>query len=331
MSQLRLNPLVGRWVTVSAARADRPSTFVSRQVPVAGDPSRPCPFCPGNEEATPPALETYGPSGTWLVRVVPNLFPAFHGGAPMAVEHIGPVFTQAPASGIHEVLVFTPTHGTSWADLDDRQAGLVMAAIRDRMEDHAGTAGVRYSQAIVNHGREAGASMEHGHGQLLGIPFVPEEIATEEAGFARFAGGCLLCTTAQAEADAGHRLLLETEGAVAICPFWSGTPYEALVIPRQCTGHLDRATPADLVAVGRILRDTLSCLHGLLGDVSYNLVFHTAPHHSEHPFHWHVHVLPKITTQAGFELGTGVLINIVPPELAAQQLRGARVASAAGG
>ncbi len=110
MSQLRLNPLTGRWVTVAAERASRPGELISRQLPVEADPSRKCPFCPGNEEATPPALETYGPGGTWLVRVVPNLFPAFEGSEPLRVQNLGPVFTQASASGVHEVLVFSPEH-----------------------------------------------------------------------------------------------------------------------------------------------------------------------------------------------------------------------------
>jgi len=187
MSQLRLNPLAGRWVTISGDRAFRPAAFDPRMLVVEPDP-RPCPFCPGHEEATPPALETYGPAGQWLVRVVPNAYPAFSGHDPLTVEHLGPVFTQARASGIHEILVISPEHDISWADLDDKQSGLVMAAMRDRFEDHASTPGVRYTQAIVNHGREAGASLEHPHGQLLGIPFVPKELADEEHGFERFAG-----------------------------------------------------------------------------------------------------------------------------------------------
>ena len=170
MSQLRLDPLTGRWVVIAAERAARPDAFTRPVLEVQADPSR-CPFCPGNEEAVPPALETYGPSGSWLVRVVPNLYPAFSGDEPMAVTTLGPVFTQAPASGIHEVLVLSPEHGSPWSALSDAQAGLVMAAIRDRVAEHASTAGLRYSQVIVNSGREAGASLEHPHAQLLGMPF----------------------------------------------------------------------------------------------------------------------------------------------------------------
>ncbi len=322
MSQLRLNPLTGRWVTVAVERAARPGDLISRQLPVESDPDRLCPFCPGNEEATPPALETYGSTGAWQVRVVPNLFPAFEGNEPLRVQNLGPVWTQASASGVHEVLVFTPDHAGSWADLDDKQAGLAMAAIRDRMEDHARRSTVRYTQAIVNAGREAGASLEHPHGQLLGIPFVPGEIAEEEAGFRRYEGSCLLCTTLEAELQTGHRVVLEDERVIVICPFWSGAPYEMLVIPRAHEVHLENTSPSDVVAVGRAIRDALVRLRTHVGDAAYNLVFHTAPHHHEGPFHWHVHIVPRLTSLAGFEQGTGVMINIVAPELAAHHLAG---------
>jgi UDPglucose--hexose-1-phosphate uridylyltransferase len=321
MSELRLNPLTGRWVTVATERAARPGEFTPTRLPVEADPNRPCPFCPGHEESTPPALETYGAEGSWLLRVVPNRYPAFSGDEPMAVTNLGPVFRQAPASGIHEVLVLTPDHEATFADLDDAQVGLVMAAIRDRLEVHARRPGVRYSQAIVNHGREAGASLRHPHGQLLGIPFVPGEVAEEEAGFRRFAGSCLLCTMIEAEVDAGWRVVHEDEHALVVCPFWSGTPYEMLALPKAHEGHITDAKPGDLVAVGRALRDCLDKLRTRVDDLAYNLVFHTLPHHHDDEFHWHVHVLPRVASVVGFEQGTGVLINIVAPEDAAATLR----------
>ena len=66
-------------------------------------------------------------------------------------------------------------------------------------------------------------------------------------------------------------------------------------------------------------------LRDIHGDISYNLVFHTAPHHYNGSYHWHVHLFPKLVTTAGFERGTGVMINIVPPETAAAQLRNVAV------
>ena len=328
MNQLRLDPLSGRWVVVSPGRSERPYSFVTRSPELPDPLGRPCPFCPGNEESTPPALETYGRDGRWNIRIVPNLYPAFFGDDTMAVRNLGPVHVQASASGIHEVLVLSREHGGSLADLDDRDAGLVMAALRDRMEEHARTPHIRYTQAIVNHGREAGASLSHPHGQLLGMPFVPGEIVEEEKAFARFEGGCILCATIEAELSEGHRVVLADDRTVVVAPFWSGTPYELLVIPQAHEAHLQGSAPADLAGFGRIVRDTLSTLAARLGDVSYNLVFHTAPHHHSGVYHWHAHIWPKLVSTAGFEQGTGVLINIVPPELAAQELRAAvKVAS----
>jgi UDPglucose--hexose-1-phosphate uridylyltransferase len=116
-------------------------------------------------------------------------------------------------------------------------------------------------------------------------------------------------------------VVLEDERVIVVCPFWSGTPFEMLVIPKEHETHLARSSPPDIVAVGRALRTVLERLRRAVGDIAYNVVFHTAPHHQrdEH-FHWHVHVLPRLTSTAGFEQGTGVLINIVAPEAAAQSL-----------
>ncbi len=338
MNELRWNPLSGQWVTIATERAARPSDFAPRFLPVEAEPGRPCPFCPGHEDEFPPALESYARDGEWLVRVVPNKYPAFRGTEPLALSVLGPVFTQAPASGIHEVLVLSPDHQRAWADLDDRQVALVMAAVRDRVEEHGRHAVVRNSLVVVNHGREAGASLEHPHGQLLGTPFVPEVVAQEAAAFGGFDGSCLLCTTVEQERSEDHRVVVDGERAVALSPYWAGSPYELLVVPVAHDADLARSDPADVVAVGRALRDGLRRVRGLLGDVPYNLVLHTGPavqataagpavqateagpRDIDGRFHWHVHVVPRVTSVAGFEQGTGVLINIVAPELAAQQL-----------
>ena len=326
MSQLRLDPLTGRWVVVSYQRAERPQAFLPPMLPVEEDSGRPCPFCRGNEEATPPALQTYGGDSGWQVRVVANRYPVFEGTGSMVVSHVGPVFTQAPARGLHEVLVLSPDHRVTWADLTDDQAHLVMKAIRDRARTHASLLGLRYSLAIVNQGREAGASIEHPHGQLLGVPFVPREITDELTGFARFEGRCLICTVTGAEEEAHARVVEADDRVLVVCPFWSGTPYEMLVLPRAHCPLLHEADEADLASVARATRTALSLLRRHVGEVPYNVVFHSAPHGITGTYHWHVHILPKLTTRAGLELGTGVWTNVVAPERAAEDLRAAVLA-----
>jgi UDPglucose--hexose-1-phosphate uridylyltransferase len=328
VSQLRLNPLTGRWVTIVSDRGERPTDFAPRLAQVESDPLRPCPFCADHApERNSPILER-AVDGKWLVRVVPNKYPAFRGDDSMAVRNLGPVHVQAEASGAHEVFVMTPDHDGSWATLDDPNATAVMMALRDRFADHALMPHVRYTQAIVNQGREAGASLSHPHGQLLGMPFVPGEILDEERAFGRFEGGCILCATIEAESQDGARVVFEDDNCLVICPFWSGEPYELLVIPRTHEGHMRLASDDDLASVGIGIRNVLESLEKLIGGVAYNLVFHTSPHqHLGSHFHWHAHIWPKLTTVAGFERGTGVMINITPPEYAANQLRRVRQGS----
>jgi UDPglucose--hexose-1-phosphate uridylyltransferase len=311
--------MTGRWVVIAGERAQRPSDFLPRRLPVEDDPLRPCPFCPGS--ALEPVIESVGSDGNWDVRVVSNLYPAFSGKDPMVVTHLGPVFTQAPASGVHEVIILAPDHNVSWADIDAEHAAHIMFAIKQRMLEHSVQPGLRYSQAVVNCGREAGASIEHPHGQLLSMPFIPGEAANELAGFARFQGNCLLCAVIDAEFEEQHRVVYSDDRVMMLCPFWSGTPYEMLLIPISHDTHLYGADDDDLAATGRSVQMALASLRNRLGDVAYNLMFHSAPFRTTADFHWHVHVVPKISTRGGFEMGSGVLINVVPPERAADDLR----------
>jgi UDPglucose--hexose-1-phosphate uridylyltransferase len=320
MSQMRLNPLNGRWVTIVPSRAERPTPFTPRN-PTKDLVDRPCPFCPGNEEETPPALETTEADGTWSMRVIPNLYPAFDGNDAFAVQNLGPVHVKADASGIHEVFVYESEHEGGLGRLDDDHAAEFMMVLKRRLSEHALLPFVRYTQVIVNHGREAGASVAHPHGQILGLPFVPGEVLDEERAFARFAGGSLLETTLEAELAVDKRIVIANDDVVVFCPFASGVPYEMMVVPREQHPHLPSASDGSLRAVGIALRDAIGHLQAALGDVAFNIGLHTAPHQHTGDYHWHMHIWPQLTTQAGFERGTGVLINIVAPEEAASTLR----------
>ncbi len=307
MSQLRLNPLTGRWVT-DRGRAGHPAG--RPDLPPAHGRGRPGAPAARSARATRrprrPRSRPTGPTASWLVRVVPNLFPAFEGSEPMRVQNLGPVFTQAEASGVHEVLVFTPEHHGSWADLDDKQAGLAMAAIRDRMEDHARRSTVRYTQAIVNTGREAGASLDHPHGQLLGIPFVPGEIAEEEAGFQRFEGSCLLCTMLEAEVRAGHRTVRGGRArrrGLPVLERHRPTRCSWCPAPTRSTSRAPRRPTSWRWAVRCATR--CGCSRPRWATSPTTSCSTRRPHHHEGPFHWHVHIVPRLTSLAGFEQGTG--------------------------
>ena len=320
MSQLRLNLLTGRWVTIVPDRARRTTDFAPRATQVESDPSLPCPFCPDAKDPDPAITEVIGADGDWTMRVVANRYPAFVGDETLSVHTMGPVHVMAEASGAHEVFVFSRDHDNRLERFSDDVISQLMRTLRDRFVAHAATPHIRYTQAIVNHGREAGASLAHPHGQLLGLTFVPGEILEEERAFERFKGGCIVCTTNEAEENS-ERFVLKNDHATVICPFWSSSPYELLIMPNAHQQHITDCSDEALAGIGIAIRDALRKMVDTIGDIAFNLVFHTAPSHHSGQFHWHVHLFPKLTTTAGFERGTGVMINIVAPETAAAELR----------
>lgn len=328
MPELRFDPLSGTWVIVAPERALRPDTLRREERPSPGSPDA-CPFCTGHEHMTPPEVARTG-TGTpdapgWQVRVVPNLYPLVGTGATTAPDHghdpplqdrprHDPLRQARPARGTHEVVVLSPDHARTLARLGDAQATEVFEVLRDRVVALLG-AGHRYVQVLVNHGREAGASIEHPHAQLVGIDMAPPAVLGEAERMAG-AGGCTLCAAVERDGDGD---LAVVRGDVAgWCPWWSGVPFEVLLAPRAHEPRFERS--AWLGAAALALRDTLARLERALGDPAYNVVVHTAPEPSTPDYHWHVHLWPRLTRPAGFEYGTGILVNVVVPEAAAESL-----------
>ncbi len=309
MPELRHDPVSGRHVVVAPERDARPHS--ARPLGVDADPPADCPFCHGNEHATPPEVHRSGPGAPdttgWAVRVVPNLYPIVGG------DHAG-----VGATGAHEVVVLSTDHFTTFGTLDDDQAVDVVTVLRDRTRAHH-AAGHRYVQVFVNHGKEAGASLAHPHAQIVALDFVPPAI---DAALERFA---------VAEADLVARQLTEVDGgplvvsggpAPAWCPHASGAPYEIRIAHREARAGFADATDDEVRVLALALRDALAALAATVGDVPYNVIVHSAPDSAPEPaFHWYVEILPRLSIVAGFEMGTGVYVNAVPPEVAATRLR----------
>jgi UDPglucose--hexose-1-phosphate uridylyltransferase len=309
MPELRRDELSERWVLLAPGRGARPYTFPPSSDDATALPDD-CPFCPGHEHMTPPEVYRTGDGGPdtpgWRVRVVPNLYPIV-GGA-----DAGP-----GATGAHEVVVLSASHQDSFARLDERQAAEVLTVLRDRARHHL-AAGRSFVQVAINHGRAAGASIEHPHAQLVALDFVPPAVAN---GVQRFESAGRDLVVADLE-RAGDDLRVLDGPVAAWCPRAATTPYELRLALRSAGARFDEATDGDIEAVAKVARDTLARLAEALGDVPYNLVVHTGPPDAgPGSFHWYVEVQTRTTVFAGFEQGTGILVNTEPPERAAQHLR----------
>lgn len=332
MPQLRQDLVTQRWVAIATERAKRPSSF-SRAAGVQVPPAATCPFCVGHESMTPPEVMAYrapetGPNTPgWEVRVVPNLYPAF---GPADVEPIvssdGPYATMTGV-GVHEVLVSSPSHGDDFAQLSVAQIAKVVHAFIDRYEAHRANPAIQYMLIINNHGKEAGASLEHPHSQLFGIPIVPFAVREEIEGVRRFRaerGSCAYCEILSAEQSANARIIAENDDFLVYAPFASRTPFEASILPRWHSARFEEMNATQQGNFASALHDlTARIFHGL-NDPPYNFYIHTAPVHQDGDvdYHWHLELLPKLAIAAGFELGTGLMINVATPEAAAEYLRG---------
>jgi UDPglucose--hexose-1-phosphate uridylyltransferase len=227
------------------------------------------------------------------------------------------LFSSLPATGVHEVLINSPEHVTAMGELDEAQFAAAVATWRERMRAHADAS---YVQLIVNEGGGAGASLEHSHAQLYALPFVPAAVAREReragAYGERTAGAGLLSDVLVEEVRRRDRLVAIDDEAALICPWASRSPFELRVVPRRESANFEQdETGAEMI---RTAMRVLAARFG--GPPELNLWVRTAPHGAV-PFHWHVDIAPRLTIKAGFELGTGVDINIYPPERAASDLR----------
>lgn len=337
MPELRLDP-VSRSVTIIApARGQRPGAFL---ISASGaTATAPCPFCLGSEDRTPPAVLSYpeqlrpgkdNPAGAWQIRVVPNLFPAtVHAAAQPAG---GDFFASQPSTGHHEVVIESARHIRCFSELSPDYAELVFLAYAERFRDWRRHTDVKFGIAFKNSGTAAGASLEHAHSQLVGLPRLPAGILAEREGArAHFeqTGQCVFCEmiARELQRDATSteqtRIIAANEEFVVFCPFASRVPYEMWVLPRHHQSHFDRAADDAIQDAGRVVHEMLTRLSHLIEDVPYNYLLHTAPFDTpdEPDYHWHVEIVPRITREAGFEWGTGCHINPLFPEQAAARLR----------
>ena len=336
MPELRIDPLTGLKTIVAGDRAGRPGGGFSAEPREPIDPETD-PFLEGHEDRTPPELFALRASADadspgWAVRVVPNLYPALASPQgtvdspqdfdPLASESRGEpgFFGVGPAEGAHEVIVNSPLPVTSLRDLDPEQVELAMGVWRSRMlarED------APYRHLIVNEGRDAGASLPHTHAQLYALPFVPAAVARERERFTAYSlrtnGRNLLADLLQEEVRLQERVVAIDEEGVALCPFGSRVPFELQIVPRRPIARFEDDGPL----CARLLHDVLGRLERVLGGVPpLNMWVRTAPRGAEH-FCWRLDLLPRLTKLAGLEMGTGVNLNVMPPERAAEQLRDA--------
>lgn len=327
MSTLRQDITTNQWVILAPQRSARPHRAEPTPRPVLPELDPACPFCPGNEERTPPEIARSPADGPWALRAFSNLYPALEGGGD-AERTGGQPFREMVGLGSHEVIVESPRHDDRLDEMTPEALVEVLRLWRSRYRTLKERAAVKAVVIFKNFGDRAGTSLIHPHSQIVATPVFPPDALRRLAVATRYfddTGHCVYEDLRDAEIADGRRIVAERRHFVAMTPFAAGLPHELWIMPRRHEPSFAALEDPAIPDLAELIRDVLRGLREVAGDPDFNLVVQSSPPHEEgKPFFlWHLQVLPRTATHAGFELGSGMAINTVAPEDSAAELRDA--------
>lgn len=329
MSTLRQDPTTRQWVILAPRRGERPHRPVAVARPAQPERDPACPFCPGNEGETPPEVLRVPREGPdWRVRAVPNLYGALgEDGPPRRTG--SPMFREMPGVGGHEVVIESPRHDDRLDEMAPERVAEVVAVWRERYRELIARPEIRAVVVFKNFGPLAGTSLAHPHSQIVATPvYLPRLLRRLDVATRYFDdnGVCLYDDLIGAEREARLRVVDECGSFVSLEPFAAGSPFETWILPTFHQGSFGDLADEEVDDLACILIRSLTVIRRACGDPDYNLVVYSSPTngHTDEVFHWHIKVIPKLSTPAGFEIGSAMSINTVPPEEAAEALRAAR-------
>jgi len=337
MSELRQNFFTKEWVIIATERAKRPEELVTnRAAQIVPAFVETCPFCPGNESQAPIEVMRF-PANTnepWAVRVCPNKFAALSSEAhpTRSVKHLR---RCVEGFGFHEIIVDSPDHSSCIALLPDAQVAKILGVYKERYNALSVDHRIAHVTIFKNHGVDAGASQPHPHSQLIATPVIPSQVRHRLHEALRHyddAGECMFCHMVQREVEDHTRIVLKGDHFVAMEVFASATPFATHIFPLRHMATFGEITTAEISDLARVLRTLLAKLYIGLQNPDLNFTIRSGPsdYIGARHFHWYVSVIPRLTRVAGFELGSGMFINTVLPEAAAEFLRNVQSEKAVG-
>jgi UDPglucose--hexose-1-phosphate uridylyltransferase len=335
LSEFRLNPATKEWVIIAKERADRPDAYHRHETEGEVVPERDeaCPFCVGNERMTPPEIYRDPPLPAdgkgvhpWQVRIVPNKYPALTSTLDTNGRGRGVFFRGMPGAGMHDVVIETPFHNRFTPLLSATELRRVLEAYRWRYLKLREDPRIKLITIFKNHGRAAGTSLIHPHSQIIATPIVPFLLRSQLGVAIRHYddwGRSVYTEMLEEELADGRRIVCESGHFLAFCPFASKSPFEVWVLPRRECPSFGAVTSEELDDLAEVMGRILGALWEALDGPAFNFVIRTAPisEDNEEYYIWHVEIIPRISTLAGFEFGSGVSINVSVPEENAASLR----------
>lgn len=327
MGEIRKDQVRDQWVVVNIDRVVKPRDLpVPRQgksEPAAGF----CPFCPGNEAITPPELLAIRPEGSpangtgWDMRAIPNKFTAFSLLTDYAQTEDN-LHQMRTGFGDHEVIIETPEHGVEFHHHSIDRITAVLQMVQNRFNALAADERIKHIQVYKNRGLFAGASLHHSHLQIIALPYTTGQYKGAEH-YHTATGNCLWCDMLEQEKMSGERIIAQDKGFTVLSPYASRFSFETWIVPDEHQADITELSLDDLHNLAALMHKTTNLLVEILDNASYNIVFNNAPVNQgdRSAFHWYIEIFPRIIVQAGVEVATGMYMNPISPEWAAETLR----------
>lgn len=332
LNEFRQDLVSGDWVLFATARTKRPHASEKNGIANETEQSEnACPFDDPRASGQEIISEYKKEDGELWLTVMKNKYPAVTFGACLPIESEGP-FAKTAANGFHDVLA-TKDHERALPDFSAEETAILLRAYRERYLEIAKNECGEYIQIFHNHGKKAGASLAHPHSQIMSTPILPPVVSRSINGSARFfqrnkkkVHDVIIAW----EADQKKRIVFENALFIAFCPFSSKRPYEVRIFPKISNARFETTDEKGLKSCAEALNHCLGQLKKILNhDLSFNFFIHTAPvrETSELPcsefYHWHLEILPHYSTLAGFDFSTGIIVNVIDPDKAAEEIRNA--------
>ena len=332
MSQFRQNPITKQWVLIAPGRAKRPEDFRTYSVSYGlPELDHTCVFCPGNEGKNPDLCDDVcriPNNSDWQIRVIPNKYKSLD---QTKVYQNREFYHSRAGYGDHEVIV-TRKHNEPPAMQSAQLVQQTLKVFQDRIKEISKDPEIQYVQIFHNHGRDAGASLIHPHYQIMATPMVPPHIHAEMKGcyhYYQTNHHCIYCDIIKEEVRMKDRIVYEDDYFIVMSAYASRSPFETWILPKRHQARFEAMSDIEMLHLSHVLKKVLGTLYVKLADPSLNYYIHTMPKareqhliQEERSYHWHLTIFPRLTIWAGFEYGTGIPVNPMPPEETAKFLRG---------
>jgi UDPglucose--hexose-1-phosphate uridylyltransferase len=306
LSELRKDYIQNKVVIIAPRRGKRPHDTITKLPNIASDNTK-CVFCPHNQKGIQ-AKCINGTDANWSLKIIDNIYPAVQ-------------LANKKAYGVQEVIIETPQHNVELHELPQENIEALLRAYASRTKQIAKIKNIEYILIFKNAGAEAGASLKHAHSQIFATDFLPPHLFDKSQRIDAYQvqrGRCVYCDVIKEEVKKKVRMVYSDKHNVAFTPYASMHNYELWIMPHRHLDNITMLNKNETKSFAKILKRALKKIHAL--DLPYNFYFHQVVFDKDQ--HLYMKLTPRGSKWAGVEIGSGVIINPVSPEDAAEYYRG---------